>query len=244
MSIASTLGDIPDPDPGWSLAASEILFNARCSLDYLVYQLHVRRFRGRVPPKAARDSMFPIFDSKALFAQSGARRIRHLAERERRAIRHLQPYVTRNDGWKYTRHYLWRLISLQDVDKHRKLHVVAAAQGGTFAPSFPESCGFSTDFAYGPVKSGDHVQTWTFTSPPPEMKGNDGVILAVDIEHEGEAMVLLGTLRELANNVAFVIERFADRFPEIPRPVAWRPGWSAPYVPEGAKALRRHSPFL
>lgn len=57
------LGDIPSVDPEWSLAASEILFNVRCSLDYLVYQLHVRRFRGNISTRAAGDSAFPIYKS-------------------------------------------------------------------------------------------------------------------------------------------------------------------------------------
>jgi len=238
------LDDIPSVDPEWSLAASEILFNVRCSLDYLVYQLHVRRFHGNIPPSAARASMFPIFDNENNFSSNGERHIRALAEREQRAIRHLQPYVTRNDGWKYTRYFLGLLSSLQNSDKHRQLHVVAAAQAATFTPSFPESCGFSTDLSRRPVKSGGHVQTWTFTSPPPEMKGNDGAILAVAIEHGGQMMALLGTLSELANNVSFVIERFADRFPKIPRPVAWRPAWSMPYLPKGACPPRARNVFI
>jgi hypothetical protein len=238
------LGDIPGVDPNWTLATSEILFNIRCSLDYLVFQLHVRRYRGNVPPVAAKASMFPIYDNETMFNQHGARRIKNLGESERRAIRHLQPYVTRNDGWKYTRLFLAQLSSLQDLDKHRKLHVVAAAQAATFTPSFPQSCGLTVDLTRSPVKSGDHVQTWTFTSPPPEMKDNDGAILAVAIEHGGQMMALLGTLSELANNVSFVIERFADRFPKIPRPIAWCPGWSPPYLPKGARPPLRHRLFL
>lgn len=238
------LGDIPSADPEWSLAASEILFNIRCSLDYLVYQLHVRRFRGNVPASAARASMFPIFDSETSFAKNGAWRIRHLAERDKRAIRYLQPYAARDDGWKYTRYFLGLLSSFQNADKHRQLHVVTATQSATFAPGFPGACGFRTHFVSGPARSGGHVQTWTFASPPPEMKDNDGVMLAVAIEHDGQMMALPGTLGELANSVSFVIERFADRFPKIPRPLAWRPAWCTPYLPKGARPLPARSLFL
>ena len=76
------------------------------------------------------------------------------------------------------------------------------------------------------------------------MKGNDGAILAVAIEHEGQMMALLGTLSELTNNVSFVIERFADRFPKIPRPMAWRPAWSMPYLPKGAQPPPSRSLFI
>lgn len=239
------LGDIPDADPEWSLATSEILFNLRCSLDYLVYQLHVRRFRGNVPVSAAKASMFPIFDSEASFAKNGAWRIRKLAERDQRAIRHLQPFVTRSDGWKYTRYFLGLLSSFQNADKHRQLHVVTATQSGFFGPDFPGACGFKAHLVPGPVRSGGHVQTWTFTSPPPEMKDNDGIMLAAAIEHAGQMMALPGTLGELANSISFVIERFADRFPKVPRPLAWRPAWcTTPYLPEGARPLPARSIFL
>jgi hypothetical protein len=67
------------------------------------------------------------------------------------------------------------------------------------------------------------------------MKGNDGIILAAAIEHAGQLMAVPGVLGDLADNVSYVIERFADRFPRIPRPVAWRADWNAPYVPDGAR---------
>jgi hypothetical protein len=51
------LGDIPPIDPDWALATSEILFNIRCSLDYLVFQLHVRRYGQNMPPAAEKASM-------------------------------------------------------------------------------------------------------------------------------------------------------------------------------------------
>ena len=129
------LGDIPSADPEWALATSEILFNIRCSLDYLVFQLHVRRYGENMPPGAEKATMFPIFDDEPNFASKGARHIRYLSVRDQRAFRRLQPYVTRADGWKYTRHFLALLNSLHNTDKHRKLHVVAAAQAIALPPS-------------------------------------------------------------------------------------------------------------
>ena len=229
------LGDIPPIDPDWAVATSEILFNIRCSLDYLAFQLHVRRYGQNMPPAAEKASMFPVSADKSDFNKSGKRHIRYLSARDQQAIRHLQPYVTRADGWKYTRHFLGLLSSLHNTDKHRKLNVVTVAQAGSFTPDFPASCGFRADLASVPLSSGSHVQTWTFTSPPPEMKGNDGIILAAAIEQAGQLMAVPGVLGDLADNVSYVIERFADRFPRIPRPVAWRADWNAPYVPEGAR---------
>lgn len=229
------LGNIPSADPEWALAASEILFNIRCSLDYLVFQLHVRRYGENIPPAAEKASMFPIFDDEPNFVGIGARHIRYLSVRDQRAIRCLQPYVTRADGWKYTRHFLRLLNSLHNTDKHRKLHVATAAQAAAFSPAFPASCGFRADLVSGPASSGSHVQTWTFTSPPPGMKDNDGIILAAAIEHDSQLMALPGVLGDIADSASYTIERFADRFPKIQRPAAWRAAWNTPYVPEGAR---------
>jgi hypothetical protein len=152
--------------------------------------------------------------------------------------------VTRADGWKYTRHFLGLLSSLHNTDKHRKLNVVTAAQAVSFTPGFPASCGFRADLASVPLSSGSHVQTWTFASPPPEMKGNDGIILAAAIEHAGQLMAVPGVLGDLADHVSYIIERFADRFPRIQRPVAWRADWNAAYVPEGRPSSAPPQPVL
>ena len=238
------LGDIPSVDMNWALATSEILFNARSALDYLAYELHVRHFRGSIPPKVAGTSMFPIFDNQADFASSGARRIKRLAQKDRGAIQHLQPYITRNDCWKYTRSSLSLLNSLQNSDKHRRLHLVAAAQAAAFSHQYPEWCGFDLDIATGSLESGDWVQTWSFRRPPPEMKSNDGTILAIALEHDGQMMSLLGSLSEITNHVSLVVERFADRFTKVPRPPAWRPEWWAPPVPKGTSQPPSRSLFV
>jgi hypothetical protein len=177
------LGQIPPIDENWTLIASEILFNLRCALDYLVYELHVRHFRGTPPANIARASMFPISFSHSDFPTG---RIRALGKREQRAIKHLQPYVERKDGWEFTRRALGQLNALQNIDKHRRLHVVAAAQAAVFAHYYPPSCGFLNESTSRPVESGMHVQTWTFSTPPPEVKFTDGVILAVAMEHDGQ----------------------------------------------------------
>jgi hypothetical protein len=238
------LGDIPDVDPDWPMAVSEILFNARSALDYLAYQLHERRYRGKIPRAVGKASMFPIYDSPTAFGRYGAPRIKKLSERDKRAIRNLQPYVTRNDGWKYARINLSRLSSLQNFDKHRKLHLISTAAPSSFDHEWPESCGFNSETPRGAVKSGDHVQTWTFTSSPPEMKDHRGVLLVIALEHEGELVDLRGMLGEVINHVSLVIERFADRFPRVPRPLYWRPDWWATPLEPGAHKPPTRSIFL
>jgi len=49
-------------DPDWLLIAAEIMFDLRSALDHLVYLLHVRRHRDRVPKSVATRTQFPIYD--------------------------------------------------------------------------------------------------------------------------------------------------------------------------------------
>src|SRR5690242_9825168 len=44
----------------------DCLFNLRASLDHIVYALVERRYRGRVPDRVAKRTMFPILDEVAL----------------------------------------------------------------------------------------------------------------------------------------------------------------------------------
>ena len=57
------LCDLPGGvDPDWLLIAGEIMFDLRSALDHLVYLLHVRRHRDRVPKSVATRTQFPIYD--------------------------------------------------------------------------------------------------------------------------------------------------------------------------------------
>src|SRR5512144_1085938 len=125
------LGDVPSVKPDWAFSAGEIMFNLRASLDYLVYELHLRRFRGKLPSGIESRTQFPIFEREAEFREGG---IARLSQRDRRALRNLQPYITRHDQWHAVRYWLGRLNALHNVDKHRKLHLVAASQNVAKVP--------------------------------------------------------------------------------------------------------------
>ena len=212
------LGELPSVEPAWALIAGEIMFNLRCALDHLVWELHVRHYRGRAIPAAIeRASQFPIFDDAARFREQGQGRIKTLSERDRRAIAFLQPYVRRNDEWRSTRRALWDLNTLHNIDKHRKLHVVASTQGLAITPGFPPSTGFDSHPVFGPVKSGDHIDTWTFTDLPTKTYEHTGAYIDVVLEQPAHERDLVELLDGLVVAVARVLERFADRFPPSPR---------------------------
>jgi hypothetical protein len=208
------LGEVPAVDPQWAMDLGDILFNVRCALDHLVYELHVTAYRGHVPAGVERISQFPIFDDETKFKQNGLRHIKNLSKRDIRALRQYQPYITRNDKLTVTRRQLSNLELLHNIDKHRKLHVVTGSQESAYFPvnRFPPECGFESDPTWGPVKSGDEVDRWTFTSAPPHMEDHPGATLEVAIQQGDLWAPMIRLLVHTTRGVGAVLDRFADRF--------------------------------
>ena len=191
----------------------EILFDLRCALDHLVYELHVTRYRKLPPDEVERTTMFPIFDKETQFKNIGLKRIKSLSSRDIGAIRQYQPYITRRDKLAKVRGHLQTLERLHNIDKHRKLHVVTQSQRSAPYPlhSFPTECGFETDPTWGPVDSGDQIDRWTFVRVPPQMEEHPGATLEVAIQLGDEWGPLLPLLLHTTTHVRTVIDRFADR---------------------------------
>jgi hypothetical protein len=230
------LGELPSVDPDWLLWTGEIMFDLRSALDHLAYQLHIRHFRGKLPRRLEDVPMFPIIDSESDFNKSGKRRIRNLGQRDQRALIHLQPYVTRRDRWHNTRYWLSKLNTLHNIDKHRKLHLVTAAQNRTRVPQFAPEFGFQTHPTWGAVESHGHVETWTFAKPPGQMHDHGGATIEVTLNPEGEWIGLVTFLRRTRASVRGVLHRFSDRFPEIngafdPPVLDLPPGMALQYSP-------------
>lgn len=101
------VGKIESLAPQWPVLYGEALYNLRSTLDLLVYQLHVRHYRGVIPEAVAGRSAFRIRKKVARESGSGAilptsswPEIGHLGSRERARIEWLQPYK----GW-YSKQY-------------------------------------------------------------------------------------------------------------------------------------------
>ena len=206
------LRELPEVDPEWALCVGEIIFDLRSALDHLAYQLHVRRFKGRIPEKVERTSLFPIYDDFGRW-EEGFWRIERLSRRDQIALRHLQPYEARHDRWQYIRRRLWVLSAIHNVDKHRKLHVVTGSQGAAVVPGFHPDTGFRQQPIWGRVKSHAQIDTWTFTKLPDEMQDHGGAYLQIVLEYGDQSADLLPLLQALADTVRSVLGRFSDRFP-------------------------------
>jgi hypothetical protein len=216
------IGDIEPIHPDVPIITGECLFNLRSALDHLVYQLHVRRYRGNVPVKVAERSAFPILDKPRLKKRGGTARlptekwneIGTLGARQRTAIEFLQPYHRRNDRDHFQRLALADVNRLCNIDKHRHLHVVTAATEARVVPNYPPECGFRQHGEFSrSLESGAEVERWTFTQPPPKMEMHLGLYVAVGLS-EGQFFMPLPLLCEvLINRTQRVIDRFAGLFP-------------------------------
>ncbi|HEV7942540.1 MAG TPA: hypothetical protein VGP17_07040 [Solirubrobacteraceae bacterium] len=207
------LGELPEIGPEWALWAGEIIFDLRSSLDHLVYQLYVRRYRGKVPREIEKRSQFPIFSSYSQFSRIGLGYIKTLCKGDRQAITDLQPYNAWHDGWEHTRAALAELSAVHNIDKHRKLHVVTGSQRAIIRIDVPTDVGFKSEPIWGAVKSHSHVETWTFTKAPTEVPNHGGAYLQIALKDGNRSSDLLPLLEGFSNAVLRVINRFSDRFP-------------------------------
>ena len=74
----------------WSLIASDVIHNLRCSLDHLVYAIAVSQTE-RNPPPSADVLAFPICDNPKLF-RGAAKKLSDLSVCVRAEIEKVQPY--------------------------------------------------------------------------------------------------------------------------------------------------------
>lgn len=101
----------------WSLWIGDALHNMRCALDHLVYQLALT-VQDPLPPAMESRLMFPIADSRSSFVDRKGY-ISGIPKEARKLIEELQPYQAR----KPESELLSLLNRLENIDKHRKLHV-------------------------------------------------------------------------------------------------------------------------
>ncbi len=222
------IGEVEPLDPSWPLVLGDCLHNLRATLDYLVFQLHVRHYRGTVPKIVADSTEFPIRDKRWHY-RSGPRKglpiptddwpgIKHLARRERTAIEWLQPYNARNDTLQIVRIPLRDIHNLDIADKHRHFHLVTAVLFATGDLTPPDGSWFEHDPAFRvPLESNACVDRWLFKTPPPqdEVEVYRHVKTAVGLEYGGEWLEILSILRGALFAVGAVLARFSRLFPPL-----------------------------
>ena len=222
-----------EPEPldtlDWALLAGDCLFNLRAALDHIAYELHVRRYKGRVPKDAAKASAFPIFTTRPAVDPAKWKDIKRLGFKQRKAIEFLQPYNRRNDKFWAIRDALGDIQTLNNIDKHRHLHLLQAtavtapvpsyAGGvGWSAEDFPPSYGFEQiSFLAKPLVGKTEVFRWTFDTVPPDIaeqvNKNHEITALVCLYEGGQARPMKSLLSSLVMAVEVVLKRFSVFLP-------------------------------
>jgi hypothetical protein len=132
----------------------------------------------------------------------------------------LQPYIRRNDELKNVRRGLALISTLNNVDKHRTLHVISQTVGLTTIKTFPPEYGFERTTYHGmPLEENAVVERWTFTKPPPDVNVHPGIfqqVLLADAPRPTSLVEVSFLLEGLVNVTKTVLERFAKYFPAHP----------------------------
>ena len=243
--------NLPKLDPldanRWAVVLGDLLFNLRAALDQLVYQLHVVEYGSSTIPEAVeRNSAFPIKHAaprtkKGVLIQTTKwPQIANLPRLQRAVIQRYQPYNTRNDGLNERRAALALLEILNNVDKHRRLHIVRQVAVRARSPVFHKRYGFVSKPHLGAVRSGAKVDEWRFRFISDDVRGElaeqvdrHGVELQEVLDETGAPLPVFELTRHLQNKVLEVVEEFvpffeeagiADRelaLPEIIKPATW-----------------------
>lgn len=107
------------PPARFSLMAGDAIQNLRSTLDHLVVEIARVNSGGYLMERVERDIMFPITTSPQLFRNARKRGcLGCVPPRAQALIRLMQPY---HNGDEWTRHPLWVLHQLSNIDKHRRL---------------------------------------------------------------------------------------------------------------------------
>lgn len=207
--------------------SGDCLFNLRCALDHLVYALHENVLTPAQLAAVEKHTRFPILlPSQKRTAKGGAplptsrwEEIKALGDSERRRIEFFQPYKGTDPLNPYgrVRHWLGELNRLNNIDKHRYVHVVRNASQAVPVPKGLEPYGFQNEiFWHQSLDDKTEVFRWTFDSAPPNIahyvQMNSQVYVGVSIKEAGGQSILLVALPAMIEAVKFVLTKFETFF--------------------------------
>lgn len=212
--LVARLKNVKDPPTKLSVLVGDCVHNLRSALDHLAYALAAAH-TVPLPERVARASAFPIFRTGPLFrGQAGGRGAAHkmqgMSRGARAAIQRLQPYHRRKRPYLYL---LWMLEELWNVDKHRLVHVMNAAQSKT---SFQlEGTGFFAleriEVVPRPIKENAVIgRFYGEFGPPPTVQVKANIVPDILFDESSEArsvrgLPVLDILNEIRRIIVFVV---------------------------------------
>jgi hypothetical protein len=192
--ITLYLEERANPSPLLALLIGDCVNNLRGTLDHLVF--HLPRAIG-TPPKWEKDSMFPICETPADFANA-QRRFAGISSAALQSLEGLQPYAQAGNP---REHPLYHLQWLSNRDKHRLLNLAAFVPTKTgFYPPQPPSGTVHAAFNTGVLQTGDVIGKLYYSDPTPS---GQTVKVSMDM-----GIVIVGL--EPAMGVNAALERISD----------------------------------
>lgn len=213
------------PDPRIGLVVGELAHHLRAALDNLVWQLVL--LRGGSP---TRRTEFPIYERRERYQRQRRRALRGVSADDRALIESVQPY---HFGERAPDSYLALLAWLNNVDKHRFLHI-----GGVIPRTLPIKVSYGAEgegaglFPWQPIAVNDvgkvlyvhYVPTITSddpaelarvgietTGPDPQMKVQSQATVEISLS-DPEHSLILSDLAQIGSNVIQIIDWFRPRF--------------------------------
>ena len=231
------------PQIKWAVIIGDIVHNLRTALDHLIWELAVLR-RGEPPPHPLpsgspwRSLQFPVYDDASDFfnissksakkgqppGQGGLASLQHVRPAAAARVIQLQPFQVGDRQ----HHPLRVLQDLDNIDKHRTLHLtgVAAILPGV---EYPASISVDRIFRWERGPFTDKALLLYNRVSPPESVGSVKVYqnFRLDIAFgEGPPVFgggLIDTLTVLYEFVSCLLLRFDEDFGDIPAAKATKP---------------------
>jgi hypothetical protein len=210
------VASVREPPPSLAQIAGDAIQNLRSALDHLAYQLVLA---GNGTP--SRRTCFPIFETPEKCKAELRGKLEGMPEAAEKAIAEFKPYKGGND-------LLWKLHSLNNIDKHRELIVVASRHVGSnivgryisrvLAERLPsieiKMPGLSSIFCKSAqlreLKEGDALFVDVADAEPDERMQFAFEIAFVESKNsESEPQPLLKTLQQMSELVSRIVENFA-----------------------------------
>jgi hypothetical protein len=108
----------------WGLMFGDAVYNLRCALDHLAWELAVRHFSGVEPTdrKIIKGIQFPVVLKEADW--NGHIHRKHMSADDAQKLKHFQPFCSNVPGWRINPISLMLGFGgFSNVDKHRKMQL-------------------------------------------------------------------------------------------------------------------------
>jgi hypothetical protein len=200
----------------WAVLLGDALHSLRGALDHSVYALAVAN-EGRNPPSQEAKLAFPITTEPRLFTEARWR-IRSLSEPAQTAVERLQPYNRLKPGKWFMP--LWWLSRLDDIDKHRLVHLGTVSGVPTEIVVGADPGSFRVEWNTGPHVDGAPILRLTLDRPDPkvyvDLKATSGVILHIEGRRPVRPYSIYWITRRIREEVRIACRYLALHLPDPP----------------------------